>query len=489
MNDQELLRKFSNKNWRMNNLYKIVDKESNLVTFKPNPIQQKINESNHARNNVLKARQFGVTTNGAIKLLDETIWRPNYTTCILAHKREILDKIFNIVKIAYKNLPEEIRPIIDKGGGSKYEIRFPEINSKIYTTLEVRGGTIHELHVSEAAFIPDERIKATLQAVPLGSPVTLETTPNGLNHYFDKWNQEDSEYNNLFFPWFMHPEYRIKTGKFDLTEEEIDLVNNAKANYGITLTFEQIAFRRHKISEYSGRLSEFLKEYPEDDQSCFLASGNNPFDALQIQSKIGEIPKTHKKVGEILVHEPFIKNRTYIIGADPAEGVKKDYSVAVCLCVDTMDTVAMARGHHDPSTFADIINQMGKMYSKVNKYPFTIVERNNHGHAVLLKLREVHRYPNLWLDSDEKPGHRTTSLSRPLLMDLFIDAVAYNAVNIKFRDILSECLTLVDNDGKIEAESGKHDDAVFACALAIRVASDIKHKVGLYRDLDKRIMT
>jgi hypothetical protein len=151
------LENLKSKRWRLENLYKIVDKKKRLRTFKLNPIQSRYVETRKSRyNDILKARQFGFTTFGVIDLLDDAMWIPNFTATILAHKQDVLDKIFMIARTAYKNMPARLRPIID-GTGSKYEMRFPEINSKIYITLEVRGGTINKLHVSEAAFIPEER--------------------------------------------------------------------------------------------------------------------------------------------------------------------------------------------------------------------------------------------------------------------------------------------------------------------------------------------
>jgi hypothetical protein len=176
------------------------------------------------------------------------------------------------------------------------------------------------------------------------------------------------------------------------------------------------------------------------------------------------------------------------MGADPAEGVKRDYSVCVCFCIEDMEDVAQYHDQANPSDFADIINKMGQMYSISNRWPQLIVERNNHGHAVILKLRETHRYPNMWLDTDENIGHRTTVLSRPILVDSFIEAVEQGIYKINFKETLAECLTLVDNNGKIEAETGKHDDCVIASALVNKIALKYISKVKMYKNINNMIM-
>jgi hypothetical protein len=265
--------------WRLNHLYRIVDKNGRKICFKENPIQAKLNQCNDNRRIILKARQFGVTTNEVLKLFDYTIYNKNVTTCILAHERDAIKKIFRIVRRAYRFLPDPLKPKIDKGGGSMYEMFFPDINSLIYCTLESRGDTIHKLHVSEAAFVDHERLFATLQAVPLNGSVTLESTPNGMeNEFYDIWNDEDSFglYKKLFFPWFFHHEYHIFNNK-DLikTEEENRFIQAVKKNYHLDITDSQIKYRRFKQKEIKEKYPE---EYPEDDVTCFLMSGQNVVD-------------------------------------------------------------------------------------------------------------------------------------------------------------------------------------------------------------------
>jgi len=481
-----VLQNFRSSAWRLANLYKITDKNSRLSFYQPNAVQRRLHASHAKRKITLKARQFGITTDAVLRRFDSCIWSRNKTVCILAHKQEALPKIFGIVKTAYKNLPENLRPEIDKGGGSMYEFRFPKLNSTIYTALEVRGGTIHELHVSEAAFIPKERIDATLQAVPLGGLVEFETTPNGLNHFYDRWMDTEDGYERFFFPWFFHGEYKLATSPLRLTDEEERLVASAASRYGIALTHEQIAFRRFKIKELGPRT--FQQEYPEDDQTCFLASGSNPFDTARLKAKKDAAPRPIEVKDQICIYERFDKSKTYVIGADVAEGVRSDYSVATCFCVEDKREVAFFRGHLSPSEFADKIHQMGKLYSRANLWPQVMVERNNHGHATILKLVEVLRYPGLWVAPDEKIGHHTTTLTRPLLIDTFVEAVNTDLFEIRSRDTFAECLTLVDNNGKIEAEEGKHDDAVFATALAVKLALEYLPKVNIYKNIETKVL-
>ncbi len=478
--------------WRLSNLYKITDKNSRLLLLKPNAVQMDILDREMARESVrqaiLKARQFGVTTFKVIRLLDKIIWGKNRNACILAHKADVLPSIFNIVRTAFRHLPEKLKPKVE-GTGSLYEMRFPEINSKIYTTLEVRGGTIHDLHVSEAAFIPEDRLLATLDAVPLGGNVTLETTANGLNHFHDTWINNDS-YDRLFYPWFFHAEYQIPTGPLHRTDQEAELAAYALAKFNIKISDAQIAFRRFKIKEKKNSLAAFLQEYPEDDVGCFLASGSNPFDAAMLMERRRSAPEPLREVGPIKVFYDREHGKTYVIGADPAEGVRRDNSAAAVWCVEDRRQVAvMAENTINPEDFAAHLYKMGHLFAHGPRWPTLCVERNNHGHAVILKLKEL-RYPNMWTHNelDEEIGHRTTTITRPLLIDGFVEAVNSGMFSITEREAFDECLTLVENKGKIEAEDGKKDDRVISNALAVKVCLDYLPKTRLYKNIDEAIL-
>lgn len=60
--------------WRINNLYKIVDKSGKLITFKENYHQALVNNDPSQHKAILKARQLGISTARIIRLFDKTIW-------------------------------------------------------------------------------------------------------------------------------------------------------------------------------------------------------------------------------------------------------------------------------------------------------------------------------------------------------------------------------------------------------------------------------
>jgi hypothetical protein len=112
------------------------------------------------------------------------------------------------------------------------------------------------------------------------------------------------------------------------------------------------------------------------------------------------------------------------------------------------------------------------------------VERNNHGHAVILKLDEILNYPNLFKHDpeSEKIGWITDKVTRPIMVNTFIEGVENHTIKLNDKETLSECLTLVNKDGKIQAEEGKRDDLFIAAAISIQLCIE-EARSDIYSDI------
>lgn len=468
----EIVDNIHDSHWRLRNIYKITNKQKKTVLFSPNPIQETLEKSAARFEAVLKARQFGISTYYLLKKLDKTMFNENQTTCILAHEQDAIKKLFRIIRFAYDHLPKGVAPRLAKGGGSIYELYFPDINSRIYCDLESRGDTISNLHVSEYAFCKDpDKVRATMDAVPIETgEISIETTPNGMNHYYDEWNDKSWAFKKHFFPWYFHAEYQMEVSNTaPYTDEENELVIKAKKLYDIEITPEQMAFRRFKISQRPGKKGKdhFLQEYPEDDTSCFLMSGASAMDLNLIKKMKDNAPTPLWERDGLKMFEEFWPGQLYVCGVDTAEGIGKDWSVSTIYNATTRKQCAQLRHQRmKPGAFGTLTYDLCKMYTgRKTLWPLLGVERNNHGHAVILRLTDL-SYPNLFEADDDRPGWKTTSSTRPILIDEFIEDVEAGTMEVRDDDTLGECMTLVDNKGKIEAVEGKNDDCIVASAIA-----------------------
>lgn len=483
---KEEIQHFKDPNFRLENLYKIRTKDQKLVKFKKNTVQNLLHDRCTGMDIILKARQMGVSTYFLLKLLDRAAFTPNHTVAIVSHDRKSMETLFGIIRRAHKYMFPHVKPELAKGGGSIYQLNFPAIDSRIYCTLEAVSDTINSLHVSEYALMNNpERIKTSMDAVPADGFISIETTARGFNFFHDLWNAKDSAFTKHFFPWFLQQEYEIKSSKLKLSPEEKQLIKYSKKEFGINLTHNQLAWRRWKIKQ-KGDKDNFLQEFPEDDATCFIATGENFFD-VRIISKLKDDIPSPMDGASLQIYKEFIQGHNYVLGADTAEGIGGDFSVATMIDVNTMEQVAQLRGQLKPSDFAHEINNLCKLYQRGNSiWPFVGVERNNHGHAVLLELNEHINYMHLYNHKDGRPGWVTDRVSKPIMLNALKDGLENYNLKPNSHELISEALTLINNNGKIQASEGKHDDCVISAAIALQLAISIKSQD--YSNIESRLL-
>lgn len=109
--EAKLMEMLGSKRWRLTSgeLYKIKDKNWDIVPFIPNPYQLYYLKNKHNRNIILKARQMWFSTMVQIDFLDDALFNENFNIWIIAQDKATAwlirkDKI----EVALDNLPEWI---------------------------------------------------------------------------------------------------------------------------------------------------------------------------------------------------------------------------------------------------------------------------------------------------------------------------------------------------------------------------------------------
>lgn len=489
---------------RIRNLYSIRDKLSGkFVQFKPNKAQEVFIETRSGHDAILKCRQVGFTTFSCIYALDRALF-DKWRTGLMAHKQETVKVIFDIVKQAYQAYIRRwgffFKPTEENNNTTR--LSWSDTKSSLTVAFDFQGFTVNFLHVSEAAFISTDRLTNSLQAIPETGEVILESTPNGRGGFFyDIWEEwrnspQQAHYKGYFVPWFVH--YPEVVGNWDkpmpekLTSSELELIKNYDLkNY-------HILWRRYKIKgDCGGDEETFGRQYPTDDVSCFLSGESNviPTSVLKEQEKFIQDPRhtgylrlDGKKVllerdpkGPLKIYKLPTPTGVYAIGADPSGGHGKDPGCAIVVDYATGEQAAELHGFFDPDSFADQLYMLGQFYNQA----FQCIETNNHGYAVILKLKD--RYFNLYkkqtfnkviqtTDANEY-GFLTTSSSKITITDNFAAALRDAAFRVRSNALLSELSRFVNvvrksSDGrylqtnKREALPGSHDDRVIAACLA-----------------------
>lgn len=454
-------------------LLHIRTREGLSMPLRPNAVQKEFERRRGARNIVLKARQMGLSTWIAGRFFLKTITQPGTLTLEVAHTQEAAEDLFRMVHRFYAGLPERLREgALKTSRANVRSLVFPKIDCeyRVETAGDPnagRGLTVQNLHCSEVArwSRAGADVLAGLRAsLPAGGEVVLESTANGAyGCFYDEWmHAGETGYVRHFFPWWVEAEYVSGSGgSGTLDEAEQKLVHTFGLSVG------QIAFRRG-IQKQFGRLR--AQEYPENPDECFLSSGACVFDMEAIDRRIGEVPEpiTRRWNGALEVWYPPLPGKEYLLAVDPAGGgMDGDYCAMQVIEKGTGLQCAEFQGKIGLLEIAQRATELAAEYNQA----LLIVERNNHGHAVLIYLRSVYTEARIYAHNG-LDGWLTTSLTRPALLDGFGRVLLENAEVINSRRLLRECRTFVrDAGGRIEAAPGEHDDCLMAMGLAFAVRS------------------
>lgn len=182
------------KSWRMDNLYKIINKWGDKVTFTRNRAQKKLSGISHKRKLILKSRQHGVSTFYTLMNFDTCLTTPNFSAGIQSYSMPDTFKLAKKVETAWLSLPQEVKELL----GIKLNTNnFREIGFSNGSSLRIgnfRGDTLQSLHVSELAKIdktqPAKSLEiktGAMQAIHYENPVTVEGTAETPAGLFYEW--------------------------------------------------------------------------------------------------------------------------------------------------------------------------------------------------------------------------------------------------------------------------------------------------------------
>jgi len=450
-------------------------REGWTAPLRANAVQRAFERRRGQRNIVLKARQMGLTTWTAGRFLLKTITHPGALTLQVAHNQQSAEEIFRIVHRFIDWLPEELREGPLKTSRSNVrQVVFPEMDSQYRVVSAAdrnagRGLTVQNLHCSELARWPGdpaETLAGLRAAMAPGAELILESTPDGVGGCFhSEWlKATETGIVRHFFPWWMERAYRARAvDAATLSEDELELVSR----HGLDL--EQIAFRRRIRSDFRGLARQ---EFAEDDESCFLSSGECVFELAAVEARLlSALPAAQTRLnGQLEIWLPPIAGRRYLVAVDPAGGGSDgDSSAAQVLDLETGLQCAEFAGHVGGLELAQLVTDLAREYNQA----WLVVERNNHGTGVLALAGTVCKYSRIY-SQDGEPGWLTTSLSRPAVLALLNAALIESADLFQSRCLLAECRTFVRlPGGKSGARAGAHDDRVMAMAIGLAARSEL----------------
>jgi hypothetical protein len=343
---------------RIEYLLEIEDKQKNLVPMKLKYIQKQALLEMTGRDIIVKPSQVGFSSAVIGDWLLDTIINPGTVSVIISHEEFITQRLLLKAQAYYDHLQSRISSVPEMYHKSSNLKTFPSIHSSFYigsarSAVFGRGETIHNLFCDEYAFWEEDAIERIMgpasQRVPITGRIVVGSTPNGEGNAFHELYIAAKEgidigksvYTAHFYPWFLHEEYTLapdsefvlpgdNTVMLDLTDEEAMLVDN----YG--LTHDQIRWRRRKVAEFESLRHSgesrilFSQEYPEDDVSCFLTSGEMAYDSdlLNSMAKKCYTTKNIHETGAKIWYPPE-PNLRYVVACDV--GVAKQSETVITI--------------------------------------------------------------------------------------------------------------------------------------------------------------
>jgi len=503
---KEQKEKLSDKDWRVNHFYKIVDKNKNKIFFKRNRAQEHYNQKKGSRNIILKSRQLGFTTDESVDMLDDCLFARNFDALLIAHTDKDAVKIFDKkVDFAWKNFPPELKDLYKVHTDRTNELKF-DFQDNSFSSIAVsnsgRSGTYNRVHISEFAKLckkfpsrAEEVITGTIPSVPLDGRIDIESTAEGefgefYDMFWEAWNRGEptnpAEYKAHFYNWTWDDEELNKISEDHIRDflDSKDFAHFKEHQAKHNLSDREITYYYFKWVSLNKDWNKLRQEYPTTPEEAFIGSGNKLFD----QDKVAlqkQFIKEGENVGDWIYYEDYTPGHVYGGGADVAEGVGQDSSTIVIFDFTPLKPKVVAEfcsNTIEADVFAYEVKNGGTRYGNC----IMAVERNNHGHATIATLKGI--YHNIYSEvktdklkdtKTEKLGWQTNLATKPKMLVELKTAINDELIEIPSKHIQQEMRSYDKEDMSIvrfDPEQTKHWDRLIATAIAWQMKSYVIHK-------------
>lgn len=471
----------------------------------------------------LKPRQTGISTITQAEVFRRILFGRNLDAITIAHDKATSERIFGMSKVFYENLPDWLRPRLTKSnvrelvfGGEERRVgrkshipidptlRDAGCRIAVHTAghKDAAAGTSAQiLHCSEVGRWEnaEELLSAVEPTVPMipESMIIYESTGERAGRFFYKaWHQAvagDSIYKPVFFPWFMHPDYRDDPGGEKL--HKADLLSEERMLVELGADHSNIAWRREMLRNPAYADQRIFKsQYPATMDEAFTIIGSTTFEPgvlLRLREGVTN-PKTTGTItpdgrvapligGTLRVWSDPEPGCDYDIGVDSAWGHEDgDYSVVQVVKRGTYEQVAEFRDHVEPGVLGRTAEAIGRRYNTAQ----ICVEINHAGGGSYINEELKRTYPNLyrWRHRDKIGAGITKSTGwtmtnrwkKQLISTATVIFNEYPSI-VRSDQLQSELENFIDYGERWEAAYDNYDDSVIAFLLALQASDDMNY--------------
>lgn len=430
---------------------------------------------------ILKARQLGISWVVCGFVLWLCLFHPGRVVLMFSKGQLEANELIRRISVLYSRLPDWLRDLL------------PSLTVNNVKELKWSNGSrVQGMPATASAgvsftaslIVLDEAAKMTFgrqlyaSAKPTidgGGKIIVLSTANGFGGFFHNlWTKTESgatRFKGIFLPWWARP------------GRDRDWYDGVVKDADDTALIPQ--------------------EYPANPIEAFVASGRLRFNPAHVAAQAANIQNpfpasmfgpallarkfwpglrpvdipTLSEIPGLAVYKDPVPGRKYVIAADVAEGKDpegkrdSDYDAAPVVDAETWEEVACLHGRWEPDVYALYLIALSEAYNGA----VMVVERNNHGHAVLLEFK--HRrvpFERVGLGHDGWPGWLTNAQTKPEGTTLLSAALRDGLITVRTRRALYEMhVYSVLKNGNTGAPAGDHDDLVSAWAILL---SYLRHR-------------
>lgn len=403
----------------------------------------------------LKARQLGISWVVCAFVLWKALFHSNQNILLFSKGQDEANELLRRIKALHERLPQSLKDLLPQPVGDAKK-QYVLSNGSILRSLPATktagvGHAASVLVIDEAARIQHaaKLLSDAKPTIDAGGQMIIFSTANGVGGTFHSmWSKAlkgASGFCHIFLPWWARP------------DRGPDFI-------------EQMRLQ-------SNDPREVPENYPANYIEAFVSSGRARFDQEWIakQVAIKRDPISRSKIPTSLIGLPGLRlyrgpteGEKFLITADPAEGRDSeagrddpDFCATHVLSLRTMEDVAVLHGRWESDTYVEYLLKLAEYFGN----PEIVVERNNHGHAILALLK-LKRYRKIANGHDGKPGWNTNEVTREPSINYLAAHLRDFAVKIYDGATLDEMQSFHTNHrGITKGVQGAHDDLVMSLAI------------------------
>ncbi len=398
---------------------------------------------------ILKARQLGFTWLVVAHALRKLIFFPVATVLFFSQRDDESQELVDFrLREMYLRLPQWLRQTPLETDTS-HELALPGGSRALaFSTKGGRSYTATLAVIDEADHVEnlDKMLNAVQPTIDAGGQLILLSTSNKsepesvFKKIYRAARNRENTYHAVFHGWEAAP-WRTQSWYDE---------------------------RRRNDFAATGSLDNLHQEFPATDAEALSPrSLDKRIPAAWLEQCYQEMrpirpPATAPAVPGLTIFVKPTTGRKYVLGGDPAEGnPTSDDSAATLLDGQSGEEVAALIGKFEPAVFAAHCYAVAKWYNNAA----LLIERNNHGHAVLLWLRNfgegVQRIEGL----DGKEGWLTSLLGKTAAYDRAAECFKNQETTVHSFETFVQLSSI---DGvTLKAPEGQHDDRAMSYVLAL----------------------